>query len=99
MNACERYQPPQEQLKGDWFDPKSGEVYDGCSPGSTEFFDRQLDNGGYEASLVKHVNHANIDHVVVDTTGLGLTPDQQAKLDSVLDRLSPTQQAKILRVK
>jgi hypothetical protein len=42
-----RYRPASPTDKGDWFDRASGEVYDGCSPPSSQHFDRQLQNGNY----------------------------------------------------
>jgi hypothetical protein len=94
----ERYQPPSPEMKGDWVDSKTGEVYDGCSPPDTTHFDRQMSNGNYQKSLLSHVNNSNVDYVVIDTTGLSLPPAQVADLNSVISRLTAEQQAKIVRI-
>ena len=62
-------------------------------------FDQQMNNGGYNKSLLKYVDNPSIDRVVVDTNGLNLTPAEEARLDATLNSLTPAQQAKIVRVK
>jgi hypothetical protein len=89
----ERFQPKPGE-KGDWIDPVKGTVYDGCSPPKSSFFDGQIKNGAYNKSLLDHVNHPTVNKVVVDTTGLGLTPAQMAVLDGLLNPHG----AKILRI-
>jgi uncharacterized Zn-binding protein involved in type VI secretion len=96
--TLQRYTPPPGQ-KGDWIDPASGNVYDGCSPTKAPYFDQQMNNGGYNKSLLKHVDNPSVDRVVVDTHDLGLTPAEEARLDATLNSLTPAQQAKIVRVK
>jgi len=97
--TLQRYQPPTPGQKGDWVDPVSGNVYDGCSPPKSQFFDQQMNNGNYQSSLLDHANNPNVDRVVVDTHGLNLTPAQEARLDASLNSLTSAQQAKIVRVK
>lgn len=94
----ERYQPLSPQMKGDWVDSHTGKVYDGCSPPDTRFFDRQMSNGNYQKSLLSHVKNSNVDYVVIDTTGLNLTPAQVADLNSLVGHLTPEQQAKIVSI-
>ena len=96
--TLQRYTPPPGQ-KGDWIDPASGNVYDGCSPTKAPYFDQQMNNGGYNKSLLKHVDNPSVDKVVVDTHDLGLTAAEEARLDATLNSLTPAQQAKIVRVK
>jgi len=96
--TLERYHPPSGQ-KGDWIDRASGNVYDGCSPTKAPYFDQQMKNGGYNKSLLKHVNNPSVDRVVVDTHDLSLAPSEEARLDAELSSLTPAQQTKIVRVR
>lgn len=93
--TLERYEP-EPGGKGDWVDPETGTVYDGCSPASTQHFDKGFKK--YDASMQKHLNHPDVDRVVVDKTDLNLTPEQNEKLTSYLDSLPAEQQSKILRI-
>jgi hypothetical protein len=94
----ERYRPPSPAMKGDWVDSRTGKVYDGCSPPDSKFFDRQMSNGSYQKSLLSHLNNSSVDYVVIDTTGLNLTPAQAADLSSLISHLTAQQQAKIVRI-
>ncbi len=96
--TLERYHPPSGQ-KGDWIDRAPGNVYDGCSPTKAPYFDQQMKNGGYNKSLLKHVNNPSVDRVVVDTHDLSLAPSEEARLDAELSSLTPAQQTKIVRVR
>jgi RHS repeat-associated protein len=91
----ERYQP-EPGGKGDWVDPQTNTVYDGCSPANSEFFDKGFDQ--YPDSMQKHLASPTVDKVVVDVTDLNLSPTQQAQLTNYLDSLPPSDQAKILRI-
>ena len=92
----ERYQPEGPGDKGDWVDPKTGKVYDGCSPAKSEHFEKGF--GKYPDAMQDHLNNPNVDRVVVDTTDLNLTPAQQTQLTNYLDSLPPEQQAKVVRI-
>lgn len=96
--TLDRFIPSGPTEKGDWVDIATGEVYDGCSPPQSRFFDQQIANGNYERSLIEHVNHPTVDRVVIDTTGLGLTPAQEATLQTVIDRVAGVGSPKIVRI-
>jgi hypothetical protein len=93
-----RYQPPSPGLKGDWIDPVVGDVYDGCSPPESRFFDQQIRNGNYEASLRSHLTNPNVNYVVVDISGLGLTVAQEQVLEQLIARVAGANNPKIVRV-
>jgi hypothetical protein len=93
-----RFTPTAPGAKGDWIDPATKKVYDGCSPPKSEHFDKQLDQGNYQKSLLAHVDHPTVDKVVIDTTNLGLTKVQADKLEAEIKKLTPDQRAKIVRV-
>jgi hypothetical protein len=97
--SLRRYFPSSQQMKGDWVDQSTGEIYDGCSPPASQFFDAQIRNGNYANSLTDHANHPSVNRVIVDTTGLNLTQAQQTTLDGVINNLTPTQRAKIVRIR
>ncbi len=93
----ERYQPDKGQ-KGDWINPKTGKIYDDCSPSETRFFDNQWSKGNYQSSLQRHLNHPSIDYVVVDVTGRNLTPAQINSLNSYIRSLPASDQSRIIRI-
>lgn len=93
-----RYRPAAPTAKGDWVDRASGEVYDGCSPPRSQYFDRQLQNGNYEQSLRDHLGHPNVNYVVIDTTGLGLTPAQMQALEALITRVAGLNNPRIVRL-
>lgn len=92
----ERFQP-QPGEKGDWRDTNTGLVYDGCSPAPGPHFDRTF-NKSYKRSLDDHLNHPTVDRVVIDVTGLNLSPAQLQRLEAHLASLPPAHQAKIVRI-
>jgi hypothetical protein len=91
----ERFHPEDGQ-KGDWIDPATGKVYDGCSPAKTEFFDKGFKQ--YPAAMEDHLSHPSVQKVVVDVTDLNLSPAQQSQLTNYLDGLPASDQAKIIRI-
>jgi hypothetical protein len=96
--VLDRYEPRAPGQKGDWIDGASNKVYDGCSPAPSQHFDQQITNGRYEASLRDHLNHPTVDFVVVDITGLNLTPAQEATLDALIIRVGGAGNPKIVRI-
>ena len=93
----ERFKPEPGQ-KGDWTDPATGHVYDGCSPPVSKHFDAQITNGNFERALKDHVEHATVDFVVIDTSGLGLTAAQQQALREAIGRAAVSNPGKIVRL-
>jgi hypothetical protein len=96
-----RYTPPkpapgQKALKGDWVDDNN-KVYDGCSPAPKDHFDARSIKG-FEASLKSHLTNANVDFVVVDLSELGLTPDQIAVVEKVIQDVAGPNNPKIVRI-
>jgi hypothetical protein len=96
--VLDRFAPATAADKGDWFDVASGEVYDGCSPPESRFFNQQITNGRFEAALREHLNHPGVNFVVIDITGLGLTPAQEVTLDALIERVAGPGNPKILRI-
>lgn len=90
-----RFQPHDGE-KGDWFDPNTGLVYDGCSPAPSQHFERSWPQ--YREALDEHLAHPTVDRVVVDVSDLNLTPSQVETLSSHLNSLPPDQQAQIVRI-
>lgn len=92
----ERFEPPNpnpQKVKGDWVDPATGTIYDGCSPGPTKHFDKAWPS--YQRSLHDHATHPTVDKVVVDITGLNLSPAQKNQLLAELGNYPPEKIVKI----
>jgi hypothetical protein len=96
--VLDRYVPAGPRQKGDWVDPSTNQVYDGCSPPKSRFFDLQITNGNYESSLLDHLASPSVDLVVIDITGLGLTLAQEQALEAVILRVAGPNNPKILRL-
>ncbi len=95
----ERFHPANAAQKGDWYNPANPtEIYDGCSPGASRYFDRQIANGNYETALREHLAHPTVAFVVIDITDLGLTAAQQAALDALIIRVAGAANPKIVRI-
>jgi hypothetical protein len=97
--VLDRFSPAGPNEKGDWFNVANPtEVFDGCSPPRSAFFDLQLANGNYETSLQDHLAHPTVTFVVIDITGLGLSAAQEAALDALILRVAGPNNPKILRI-
>jgi hypothetical protein len=75
----------------------NNKVYDGCSPAPKDHFDARSIKG-FEASLKSHLTNANVDFVVVDLSELGLTPDQIAVVEKVIQDVAGPNNPKIVRI-
>mgnify|MGYP006283248409 CR=1 FL=1 len=97
VSTLERHRPGPSG-KGDWIDHQTGETYDGCSPGKSQFLVKPKEWKLYQESLHEHVNPPSVNYVVVDITDLGLSKTQISHLKRMLDGFPTSDQAKIVRI-
>ena len=72
-------------------------IYDSVSPGPSQFFEVQLQNGKFEASVKRHAQTSNIDKIVVDFAGRNLTPLQMKTVNEIIKRLPNELRLKVIK--